>query len=64
MSACETCWATAFIRSRALGGSQVEHYEKLLIEPTDHPDHADDPLLVDAVANAEANLRTRPGARP
>lgn len=54
MSACETCWADAFIRSRALGGSQVEHYERLLVERADDPDHADDPLLVDAVAHAEA----------
>jgi hypothetical protein len=54
MSACETCWADAYIRARALGGSQVEHYERLLSERADDPDHAPDELLGDAVAHAEA----------
>lgn len=32
MSACEKCWADAFARARALGGSQVDHYHQLLKE--------------------------------
>lgn len=40
MSACEKCWGEAYARSRMLGGSQVDHYHRLLAdrihgEPTD-----------------------------
>ena len=45
MSACETCWDEAFRRSRMLGGSQVDHYQRLMQgrfethpQPTPTPD--------------------------
>lgn len=30
MATCEKCWNEAFIRSRTLGGTQVDHYKALL----------------------------------
>lgn len=30
MSTCEKCWNAAFTQSRMLGGTQVEHYHRLL----------------------------------
>jgi hypothetical protein len=30
--ACEECWSQAFTESRLHGGSQVEHYRRLLVE--------------------------------
>lgn len=39
MSACEKCWDQAFLQSRLLGGSQVDHYQRLLVEnETEHTD--------------------------
>lgn len=37
MSACEPCWNEAFRQSRALGGSQVDYYQKLLEVLDGHP---------------------------
>ena len=38
MSACEKCWADAFIRSRTNPSkAQVEHYKDLLDERREHP---------------------------
>lgn len=37
MSACEKCWSQAYVQSRMFGGSQVEHYYRLL-EETEHDD--------------------------
>lgn len=37
MSACEKCWADAYVASQTQGGSQVDHYHRLLIERADHP---------------------------
>lgn len=36
MAACEECWSNAFIASKIQGGSQVEHYYRLLTEHADH----------------------------
>ena len=30
MNACEPCWNEAYRQSRLLGGSQVDHYRRLL----------------------------------
>jgi hypothetical protein len=43
MGACERCWVDAFTESRRLGGSQVDHYRRLLIENEGKPGH---PLTV------------------
>ena len=32
MPTCERCWNQAFVRSRLLGGLQVDHYHRLLVE--------------------------------
>jgi hypothetical protein len=37
MAMCETCWADAYLRARLLGGSQVDHYHRLLDERRDRP---------------------------
>lgn len=39
MAACETCWGDAFVRSRLLGGTQVEHYRSLLVARSADHDH-------------------------
>ena len=36
MAACEECWADAVLASRTLGGSQVDHYQRLLAERGEH----------------------------
>lgn len=37
MSACETCWADAYVEARLKGGSQVDHYHRLLRERAENP---------------------------
>lgn len=37
MTACEPCWNEAYRQSRLLGGSQVDHYRKLLEVLDGHP---------------------------
>lgn len=37
MTACEPCWNEAFRQSRLIGGSQVDHYLKLLELLDSHP---------------------------
>jgi hypothetical protein len=37
MAACEPCWNEAFRQSRALGGSQVDHYLRLIELLDGHP---------------------------
>lgn len=41
MVACEQCWSDAYMRSRMLGGSQVEHYNALLIERAEDSMHTE-----------------------
>lgn len=60
MSACERCWSDAYRLSRSVGGHQVDHYERLLIERADDPECAADTVLSDAVAHAEENQSFRP----
>ena len=50
MSACEDCWNEAYRQARMLGGSQVEHYERLIrsvehpaADLSAHPAHDDQP---------------------
>lgn len=38
MATCEPCWYQALLLSRMLGGSQVDHYRKLLAE-IEHDDN-------------------------
>ncbi|HZJ25879.1 MAG TPA: hypothetical protein VFF40_02520 [Acidimicrobiia bacterium] len=37
MSACERCWTDAYRESRMFGGSQVDHYRRLIEERRDRP---------------------------
>lgn len=37
MSACEPCWDEAYRQSRLVGGSQVDHYRRLLELLDSHP---------------------------
>ena len=37
MTACEPCWNEAYRQSRLLGGSQVDHYRRLLEVLDGHP---------------------------
>ena len=39
--ACETCWADAFTESKLHGGTQVEHYLRLLRERDGTPGHGE-----------------------
>lgn len=37
MSACEACWDEAYRRSCLVGGSQVDHYQRLIETLDGHP---------------------------
>jgi hypothetical protein len=37
MATCEKCWADAYVASRTLGGSQPDHYRRLLNERAAQP---------------------------
>lgn len=37
MAACEPCWNEAYRQSRLLGGSQVDHYQRLIEILDGHP---------------------------
>ena len=45
MAACEPCWNEAYRQSRLLGGSQVDHYRRLLDVLDGHPHDADTRVL-------------------
>ena len=38
---CEVCWDLAYVRSRTRGGSQADHYRRLLIETEGWPGHTE-----------------------
>lgn len=40
MAACEPCWNEAFRQSRLVGGSQVDHYQRLIELLPNHPHDA------------------------
>ena len=42
MSACETCWNEAWRQAQMLGGTQVEHYQRLIAE-MDHHEQREEP---------------------
>ena len=54
MSACEPCWNEAYRQSRLAGGSQVDHYYRLLKVRDGHP-HTTTPAPTPAHPSEEAH---------
>lgn len=44
---CEECWEDAYIASCTLGGSQVDHYQRLLRERDNWPAHIENNIRSD-----------------